>query len=302
MSSPVHKRVVQFLLAAWPILPMLMGSGTVAARSLAEIEKTGELRICLSAVHPAIASAEPANCRERCQFSGPAFEEAQAFANSLGKKITPKWLRINWDEQFFNKEGQTLRNSSYTPELLASGKCDLFPSHLTKTGWRLQKMAIITLMPSRMMILTQPAKKAAFQSMADLAGKLVAIEKDTSYHSWIEQQNRSTFATNPIRILLMRTESSVMAVETGKADFTVIDAEAAIWSTRQLKNTRVAFPVGESEELGWGMRREDTDLQAAVQAFFEQQRKNPESDINRIWKKYYGRSLTEFIALIAAVK
>jgi membrane-bound lytic murein transglycosylase MltF len=299
MSIPFYQRFGPVLLAPWLLLSL---PTQVFARSLAEIEKTAELRLCLSPVHPSIATAEPGNCRERCQFSGPAFEEVQAFAHSLGSKIHTKWLRVNWDEQFFNKEGQTVRNASYTPELLASGKCDIFPNHLTKTGWRLQKMAIITLMPSRMMVLTQPAKKAGFQSMTDLAGKLVAVEKDTSYHSWIEQQNHISFAANPIRMQLMHTESSVMAVETGKADFTIIDAEAAIWSTRQLKNTVVAFPVGDSDELGWGMRREDNDLQAAVQAFFERQRKNPESEINRIWKKYYGRSLTEFIALMAAVK
>ncbi len=113
------------------------------ARSLDEIRKTKELRICITATHPAYATAEPANCREECKFTGPVYEETRAFALSLGNGVRGKYLRVAWDEQFFDKEGKSDRAAAYTPELLASGKCDLYASNMTKNEWRLKKMDII---------------------------------------------------------------------------------------------------------------------------------------------------------------
>ncbi len=76
----------------------------------------------------------------------------------------------------------------------------------------------------------------------------------------------------------------------------------AIWSTRLQQQMTVAFPVGATDEIGWAFRKDDKDLQAAVQLFFDEQRKNPGSDFNIIWKKYFGRTLTEFIALMTSFK
>ena len=82
------------------------------ARSLAEIKQSKELRVCIVPLHPSVAAVEPADCRENCKFSGPVYEESLAFAKTLGNEIQPKFLRVDWDEQFFNKEGKTDRKST----------------------------------------------------------------------------------------------------------------------------------------------------------------------------------------------
>lgn len=273
------------------------------ARSLAEIAKSKELRICVSFLHPALGSVEPAACRENCKVSGAVYEESMAFTRSLGKGIAPRFLRVNWDEQFFNKEGKTVREASYTPELLASGQCDLYPSNLTKNEWRSKKMDFIMLFPSRMMVIVNNWKKPQFRNAADLAGKLVAVEKDTSFHTWIEEQNKLLHFDNPILIKLMSSADSLLAVDAGKADFTLLDSDMAMWSARhQLKNATVAFPVGATDEIGWAFRKDDKDLQAAAQKFFNTQRKDANTELNKIWKHHYGRTLTEFVALMMSVK
>jgi len=81
------------------------------ARSLAEIRKTKEIRIRMPL----------------------------AFAETLGKDVKPKVIRVEFDEQFFNKEGVVVREASYTPELLASGTCDFHATDLSRTSWRLNK-------------------------------------------------------------------------------------------------------------------------------------------------------------------
>lgn len=273
------------------------------ARSLADIQRTRELRVCIAPIHPAYASVHPENCRDHCSFSGPNHEEALAFAASLGPGIQPRFIRVDWDEQFFNHEGKTVREASYTPRLLASGKCDLYPSNLTRNAWRANKVDIVTLFPSRMMVITHRRLQAQLREVADLAGRSVAIEKDTSWHTWLQAQNQTAFAARPMKLELMSTQDSFAAVDAGRVDFTLSDSDMAIWSARhQFKNAAVAFPVGPTDEIGWAFRKEDQDLQQAVQKFFDAQRRQPNSELNRIWKAHFGRSLTEFIALMAAVK
>lgn len=272
------------------------------ARSLAEIKKSKELRAC---VVPTLSDAtvEPANCREKCKFSGLVPEEVAVLTKALGHGIKSKLIRVEWDEQFFNKEGKTVREASYTPELLASGKCDLYPNTVTTNEWRLKKLDIVVLSANRMMVVASKAMKGQLKTPTDLAGKTTATSKDTSWHTWLQEQNQSTYSANPIKIELMDLQERFTAVDAGKVDFTLASGHEAIWNTRHtLKNAAVAFPVSTPYEFGWAFRKEDKDLQAAVQAFFEDQRGRSTSELNSIWRKHYGSSLTEFIALMISIK
>lgn len=271
------------------------------ARSLAEIKKSRELRVCMAAV-AAHVTIEPPGCKENCKFTGLLPEETLAFAQTLGNGIPTRFVRMEWDEQFFNKEGKTVRDAAYTPELLASGKCDLYPL-LTKNEWRLKKLDFVILTPGRLMVLVSKPMKTHIKTAADLAGKTAATLKDTTYHSWLQEQNQTAYAANPVKIELMNSDEGFAAVEAGKVDFILASSHEAIWAARhRLKNATAVFPVGPVDEIGWAFRKDDKDLQAAVQKFFDEQRKNSDSELNRIWKNHFGRTLTEFIALMAAFK
>ena len=277
--------------------------GLAQARSLAEIQQSKEFRVCIAPIHPALAEVTPPECWEQCTFTGPVYEEVVAFAATLGPDITLKFFRVLWDAQFHNREGKTEREASYTPALLASGTCDVYPTHLTKNAWRLTKLDFVTLFPSRMMVIVNQAHKARFHTATDLAGKVAAVEKDTSHHSWLQDQNTSTYAANPVHITLMPFNDGVRAVDAGEVDFTLLDSDGALWATRyQFKNAVAAFPVGPLEEVGWAFRKDDKDLQVAVQAFFAAQRADPNSALQAHWTKTYGLSLTKFITLITAIK
>lgn len=273
------------------------------ARSLAEIKKSGELRVCISPYHPYAATAEPAGCQSDCKWNGLVYEEALAFAATLGKKIQPKFVRVNWDEQFFNKDGQTLKEASYTPELMATGKCDLYPSKISKNEWRSKKLDFVVQYVSRMMVIVPKARKDQFKSVQDLAGKTLATERNSSHHTWAQEQNQNVLKSNPIQISLMTTPQAEQAVIDGAADFTLSDAARALWTARrQPSSLAVTFTVGTRDEIGWALRKEDKDLQDLVRIFFDHQRQTPNSAINQIWKTQLGLTLTEFITLMTAVK
>lgn len=275
---------------------------TARARSLEEIRKTKEIRVCLSPIHPSVCSAQPEGCRDNCQFSGPTYDAVAAFVSSLGDGIVPRFIRVGWDEQFFNKAGVTVRDASYTPELLASNRCDLYPSNLAKNEWRLNKMDFVTMFPNRRMVIVKRSEKDRFKTPADLAGKTAAVVKDTSHHAWLEQQNHGAFSDHPVTIRVMSMEDSLNAVSKGEADFTMMDSDAAIWAIRhEYGDTDMAFAVGTADEIGWAFRKQDKDLQEAVRVFFEQQRAHLDSALNRIWQKYYSMSLTDFVRLVSSI-
>jgi membrane-bound lytic murein transglycosylase F len=286
--------IIQFVLI-WP--------QAVQARSLQEIRSTGELRICFSPIHPSVVSTNQENCLEDCTFSGPAFEAVQAFAAFLGGDVKVRGLRVGWDGQFFNNEGQTVREAKYTPALLASGRCDLYPNNLTKTSWRLQKMDIATMFPNRRVILINILKKDSIRGVPDLAGKVAVVEKDTSHHTWIQEQNQKALTHNPADIHLMATGKALQSLSDGEADFTVIDADAAFWIIRQqFENLHIAFTLETIDEVGWGMRKEDNDLYEAVKTFFGQQRTDQSSALNAIWSKYFGMDLIQFTTLLGSIQ
>ncbi len=280
-----------------------LASEPAQARSLDEILQTGELRFCIADINPAVASAEPEGCREDCTISGPAYEAALAFTATLGDAVKPKFLWVGWDEQFHNQDGITDREGSYTPALLASGACDIYPSHLTKLDWRWKKLDLVILFPSRMMVVVNKKNKRHFKSAQDLAGKLAVVTKNSSFRTWLEEQNNSTYKENPVDIQFMGGHDRVMAIDTGKADFTLMDGDMALWTaSRRFKNVVLAFPVGSIDELGWAFRKDDKDLQAAVAQYFTAEQKAPYSETNRRWKKTYGLTLQDFIKMMTRLK
>ncbi|MBF0099304.1 MAG: transporter substrate-binding domain-containing protein [Desulfobacterales bacterium] len=275
------------------------------ARSLKAILESKEIRFCLTYPYePFVQLDSSEDCkRDACKFSGIIYEEAIAFAKSLGQDIVPKFIRIDWDEQFYNHEGKTVMEATYTPEFLASGMCDCYPNNLTKTDWRERKMDIVTLYSSRMMAVVHKSKQTQYKTPADLGGKHVLVEKSTFFHSWAEEQNKTTYANNPMKIELMLETQARKEVNLGIDAVYITDADVAIWSTRNLyKDSVVVFPLGNLDEIGWGFRKEDQDLKDAVQIFFNNQRSQPDSVLNRIWKKFFGRSLTDYISLMMSVK
>jgi ABC-type amino acid transport substrate-binding protein len=273
------------------------------ARSLEEIKASGELRVCIAPTTPAYAVPRDPECREECAFTGPVYREVMAFVGYLGNTVRPVFRRVGWDEQFHDHTGKTDRDGEYTPELLATGKCDLYPSHLTKNDWRLKKIDFALFFPSRMMVIIHKSRKDAPKNPADLAGKIAAAEENSSFHTWLMEQNETTFAHNPVDVRLMGLKDGLAAVEKGNADFTLVDADIALWeASHSFSHLCVAFPVGPKDEIGWAFARKDQDLADAVRSFFESEVPDEASELNRIWKEEFGVTLVQFQALIQATK
>jgi membrane-bound lytic murein transglycosylase MltF len=261
----------------------LFAAGQAWPRSLAEIRKTNELRICVAGSSYELYTAM-----------------ALAFAEQLG--VSPRVKRLDsWDQQFQNDKGVTDKEAAYTPALMDSGDCDFYPNDLVKNDWRSKKLDFVILFRTRMVVVVNKDNQPAYKSVADLAGKNAAIQKGTSYHSWLEAQNAGPLASNPIRIRFMTTDESMRAVDTKSADFTVIGADGALnWTRNKVKHVVVAFPIGDSTAVGWAFRKKDRDLQEAVRRFFDSQAAVG-SRFDEIWQEKVGIPLSEFNVFISSL-
>jgi len=273
----------------------------INARSLEDIRASEELRICVAPIHPSAVSIEPQGCSNDCIFSGPAVEAATAFAKTFGK-VTPVLKQVTWDEQFQDASGVTAVDATYTPALFADGTCDLMPSHLTITDWRLTKMNIVPLFENRMIVMLNSDNADKIKDLSDLAGKTTAAGMSTSFHVWLERQNNETFADNPIQILDGDLLDAFAELDSGQIDFVLADVNAALWLIRnRMPNAEVGFAIGEGQQIGWGVRLEDHELAASLEAFFRDQKSSQTSELNRIWEAHFGVTLSRFETLVRSL-
>ena len=86
-------------------------------------------------------------------------------------------------------------------------------------------------------------------------------------------------------------------------DFTILIADSVIpMVRRQSGQYAVAFPVGPVLEMGWAFRKEDKDLQAAAEKFFQTQRTQKDSLLNKQFKNLYDMSVNEFSEMVSGIK
>jgi membrane-bound lytic murein transglycosylase MltF len=259
------------------------GRKCAEARSLQEIHETHEIRLCVAG-------------------SG-----ADYYAMMGG--IFAKWLGVNatvhklesWDQQFHNNDGVTVKEERYTPQLLETGECDVYPNDMHIQEWRRKKLGFVVLFITRMVVLVHQDNLPHYKAEEDLKGKVAAVMENTSYHTWLEEKNQTLFADNPAEIRFMPTNESAEAVNNKTVDFTIIGADGAFTEAiKRSENVKVAFFVGPVTEVAWGVRKEDQKLQEAIQEFFKLQLQM-NSEFDTIWKERIGITLSDYTLFISGM-
>ena len=272
------------------------------SRPLEEIKASGEIRFCVVVWGPMVGNVEPKDCRgENCQFDGPIRNLSMAFAATLGDDIKASFRVLDWDQQFQNADGVTLREESYTPALIEEGVCDLYTSFMAEHAWRQKKLAMPAVWPGRYVIVVNKTRKEEFASLDDLTGKLGAIIENSTQHTALDQLNETNFADKPtLYQFVANYDEGVEAVEKGQVDYTVIGADSALWYTRnQAKNSVAVFPIGPERMNNWAMHKEHTELQSVVRDFIEVQQTTSGSALDQLFMDYTGLSYGRYLRLIS---
>jgi len=257
-------------------LAFALAAGSALGRTLEDIERSRELRICVAG-----SSADYYRAN------------GEDFARYLGVQARTITL-AQWDQQFHNAQGVTVQGERYEAAPLATGKCDLYPNDLHITAWRKTKMTLVPYFATRNVVVARPEMRSVLRSEADLAGRKASVQAGTAYEGWLQRFNTGLGATAPVVFQTAPTAKSMQAVVQGRADFTVIAAESAFhWVRNDLENLDMLFPVGEGIPAGWGIAFAATDLEQALQRYFEDSRKVG-SNLDQSWRRKYGVSLMEY--------
>lgn len=273
------------------------------ARSIADIQRTRELRVCIALTTAASGKAAPPGCRTDCIMSGDVPDLAAAFAASFGPHIKAKWLNIGWEEQFQNQDHEVVRDAAYTPELLASEACDFYATGFLKNEWRAKKMDFVTLNLSRFMVIVNKADSSRIKNAADLGGKRTATYKETAYEAWISAQNQAVYKDAPIELEFVADEDAMIKAVDGRVvDFALMVTDTALPLLREYPNVIGAFGVGSVAEMAWAFRKDDLDLQAAAGRFVRMQRQDANSLMNKQFRAAYGKTVTEYDQFVRGLK
>lgn len=267
---------------AW-FLAILLGAGCAHGRTLAEIQHSRELRICVAG-----SSADYYRAN------------GEDFARYLGVKATVTVLAA-WDQQFHNAQGVTLRDASYEAAPLATGRCDLYPNDLHITEWRKQKMTLVPYFVTRSVVVARPEMRPILRRAEDLAGRLASVQAGTAYDDWLRQFNADAGESQQVAIQHAPTAQAMQAVAQRRADFTVIAAESAFnWVRNDPENLDMLFPVGDATQAGWGISFKAADLGQALRQYFEESRRVG-SGLDLSWRRKYGVSLVEYQLFSASI-
>jgi len=270
VSAPL--RVATSALLTWLVL-----TGSAQGRSLEDVRTSNQLRVCVAGSSAAFYRAN-----------------AEAFARHLGVPAVVKPLKA-WDDQFQNRDGQVDRDGRYVARLLENGECDLFPNDLHLLDWRLSKMDLVPYYTVRKMIVAHQRLRATVRTPADLAGLRAAVQKGTSYDTWLTHENTTTYQAKPVQIDHHPTLESVQRVSRGLADFTVTGSEGAFKWIRSgdFENLDLLFPVDDIVSVGWGIAPSSGEFREVLQRYFDDSLRVG-SELDRSWQRYYGISRTEY--------
>ncbi len=252
-------------------------------RGLAEIRRSGELRIC----YPSLSTLT-----SEAQIDHPHVRTAITFARFLN--VAPRLREIPWDKVFEDSDGKVHQDRTYTPALLKHKTCDFFPSDITILPWRQNKLAFAPIYASRKIVIVRREDVPKYVNIASLGGKKTITQSNTTYADWLEHQNKDVLRSQPIRILYNPTSHPLVDLRARRSDFAILDAYSALSAIRsKYQDLAVAFPVGMTEQIAWGFAREDRDLLDRFQDFFRQASQDSRSEVNGHFRRFFGIDLPQ---------
>ncbi|MEZ4846673.1 MAG: transporter substrate-binding domain-containing protein [Bdellovibrionota bacterium] len=220
-------------------------------------------------------------------------EIAVAFARQ--QKLEPKLKQILWGEQFHNAEGKTAQGDTYTPVLFDSQQCDLFAANISPLEWRKKLMDLNWIYISSLTVVVRKEDKKKFKTSNDLKGKKVFVVPNTTYHEWLLDFQKTLKGSEKMEIHEVLEGGTIARLLNKEADFILFETQNALYSKTHISSdVAIAFTVGKAMESGWGFPKGSKELEDLTVRFFEEEKKDPQSQLNQIYKRYFGMTLNEY--------
>jgi polar amino acid transport system substrate-binding protein len=233
--------------------------------SLERVKKAGKLVVAIDATYP------PMEFIEGDKPVGFDVDLAEAVAKKLGVKA--EFVVADW-------------NGILTG--LQAKRYDVIMSSMSITPERQQQANFVQYFEMSEVFVTKPG--IAIKSEKDLAGKIVAVQAETTAHNWVEKlKKESVRDIKEIRSFGSGTET-LLELKNNRADVVVIEEPVGLYyAKKDPANYVVTGRAMEPEPIGVAIRKEDVALQKAI----EQAVKDVRADgtYKQISEKWFGKEL-----------
>jgi membrane-bound lytic murein transglycosylase F len=203
--------------------------------------------------------------------TGFEYDLAQAFAKSLGASLTIKVAD---------------RFADILP-MTASAEVDFAAAGLTVTALRAEQVRFTPPYQIIRQQVVHNAKTKPPAHVAEMVNRQIEVIAGSSYVERLEQLKQQHPRLTWITVGNMETEELLLQVQEGLIDLTVSDSNIIALSRQFNPDLRVAFDLGDPENLAWAFPPgpDDSLFQAAAR-FIEAMRASGELD--RLIERYYG--------------
>lgn len=224
------------------------------------------------------------------------YKAVQEFAKFLDVKFNP--VTIEWEE-VFAQNGKiaddyiTNPDVSYTPDALQ--KSDIICGTIYVLDWRKKFFDFAGIIQiSDLLIINRKFSKKV-KSYNDLKGLKIALLEKSSYVTNLNKINEQI--GGGIEIIRTKSEDeSLKLLKENKADGLITVSLLALSYLKNNEEFKLAFPVNKPKEVGWAIKKGNTQIKKEIQNFFNTIKGNGKLD--ELFRNQYGIDYSTYLEII----
>jgi ABC-type amino acid transport substrate-binding protein len=248
-------------------LAMVFGVSGLAfgASGLERVKKAGKLVVAIDATYPPMESEGP---------DGKPVGFDIDFANELAKRLGVKaeFVVMGWDGILAG---------------LQSKRYDVIISSMNITPDRQKQVDFVEYVKMSQLFVAK--KGTIVSSEKDLAGKVVAVQADTTSMEWLEKAKKDGVAIKDIKAFKLATDTFA-AVKAGQAEVLVTDEPVGKYYAKQDAATfQVTGRAMAPEPVGIAIRKADSDLTKEISKHVEAMKQD--GTLKKVSEQWFGGEL-----------
>ena len=224
------------------------------------------------------------------------YKAAQEFAKFLDVKFNP--VTIEWEEVFaqngkISDDYITNPDVSYTPDALQ--KSDIICGTIYVLDWRKKFFDFAGIIQISDLLIINRKYSKKVKSYNDLKGFKIALLEKSSYETNINKINAQI--GGGIEIIRTKSEDeSLKLLREDRVDGLITVSFLALSYLKDHEDFKLAFPVGKPKEVGWAIKKGNTDIKYEIQNFFNTIKGNGKLD--ELFRNQYGIDYSTYLEII----
>lgn len=244
---------------------LLASTPGFAASATERVKKAGKLAVAIDATYPPMESEGP---------DGKPVGFDIDFANEVAKRLGVKaqFIVMNWDGILAG---------------LNSKRYDVIISSMNITDERKKQVDFVEYVRMSQLFVSKKGQIVANEK--DLAGKVVAVQADTTSFEFVESKKKAGLAIKDVKAFKLATDAFA-AVKAGQAEVIVIDEPVGKYYAKQDAATfQVTGRAMAPEPVGVAIRKQDSELTKEIGRIVDEMRKD--GTLKKLSEQWFGGEL-----------